>query len=159
MGRLVIFTLLPLLVMIGVACGGPTPTPTTLPTAAASVTLAPTAASAPTTAAIPTPAHPPTNTPTPTASPTPTATPTPPPIATPTPKPTPIPRPVASFSLDVSSENAPVTVQFTDKSEGSVTSVEWDFGDGSSSTARSPRHRYTVAGASSLSPADGRCAA
>ena len=69
----------------------------------------------------------------PTAAPTPepTSTTTPSPTATPTP----IPPPVASFSMDVSSGTAPVNVQFSDTSQGPVTTWEWDFGDGSSSTA------------------------
>ena len=80
----------------------------------------------------------------PTAAPTPepTSTTTPSPTATPTP----IPPPVASFSMDVSSGTAPVNVQFSDTSQGPVTTWEWDFGDGSSSTAQNPSHEYTVAG-------------
>jgi len=67
--------------------------------------------------------------------------------AQPEPTPTPIPPPpVAYFSLDVSSENAPVTVQFTDTSQGAVTAWQWDFGDGASSTEQNPTHDYTMAG-------------
>ena len=54
--------------------------------------------------------------------------------------------PSASFSVDVESGSAPLTVEFNNTSKGPVTSVEWDFGDGTSSTDNSPDHRYTIAG-------------
>ena len=80
-------------------------------------------------------------TPTSTSSPTPTATPLP--TTTPTPAPE---RPSASFSVDAESGIAPLLVEFKSTSQGPITSLEWGFGDGSSSTAQSPTHRYTVAG-------------
>ena len=90
---------------------------------------------------------------TPVVSPTPTSapesTPTPEPTSTPTPSPTPA-QPIAAFSSDVESGGAPLTVQFNNTSEGPVTSVEWDFGDGETGTDESPIHRYTVAGTYSV---------
>ena len=58
---------------------------------------------------------------------------------------TPVP-PSASFSFDVESGSAPLTVNFINTSTGQSTSVEWDFGDGTTSTNPSPSHDYTIAG-------------
>jgi PKD repeat protein len=55
-------------------------------------------------------------------------------------------KPVASFSVSTASGKAPLTVKFTDKSTGSPASWSWDFGDKSTSTTRSPSHKYTKAG-------------
>ena len=54
--------------------------------------------------------------------------------------------PSASFLVDVDSGSAPLTVEFDNTSQGPATEVEWDFGDGDTSTSLSPIHRYTVAG-------------
>jgi PKD repeat protein len=54
--------------------------------------------------------------------------------------------PVANFSATPTSGVAPVTVNFTDTSAGSITSRSWNFGDGTSSTATNPSHTYSVAG-------------
>jgi len=55
--------------------------------------------------------------------------------------------PVAAFSADVTSGDAPLTVQFTDASTNTPTSWDWDFGDGSShSSDQNPTHEYTTAG-------------
>ena len=60
---------------------------------------------------------------------------------------TPVPTaPTASFSVDVESGKAPVVVEFINTSSGEMSSVEWDFGDGTSSTDKSPSHRYILAG-------------
>jgi PKD repeat protein len=40
----------------------------------------------------------------------------------------------------------PLTVTFTDMSTGSIASRLWDFGDGSTSTSRSPSHTYSTPG-------------
>ncbi len=59
----------------------------------------------------------------------------------------PPPPPTANFAANPTSGNAPLTVQFTDKSSGSITSWDWNFGDGSShSSAQSPSHTYNTAG-------------
>ena len=60
------------------------------------------------------------------------------------------PPPVASFSLDVPSGSAPYTVQFMDTSQGPITSWQWDFGDGASSTEQNPTREYTVTGSSTV---------
>src|SRR5204862_4209806 len=44
----------------------------------------------------------------------------------------PPPAPTANFSANPTSGNAPLSVQFTDQSSGSITSRDWNFGDGSS---------------------------
>jgi len=55
-------------------------------------------------------------------------------------------KPVAAFSAKPTSGNAPLKVQFTDKSTGSPTSWKWSFGDGTYSTSKSPSHTYKKAG-------------
>ena len=56
--------------------------------------------------------------------------------------------PVADFTADTTSGEAPLTVQFTDTSAGSITGWEWDFGDGDSTNAthQNPLHTYAAAG-------------
>ena len=54
--------------------------------------------------------------------------------------------PVASFISNVTSGNAPLSVAFTDKSTGSPTSWKWTFGDGTTSTAKNPTHKYSAKG-------------
>ncbi len=56
------------------------------------------------------------------------------------------PKPVAAFSASPTSGKAPLKVQFTDKSTGSPTSWKWSFGDGSTSTSKSPAYTYKKAG-------------
>ena len=56
------------------------------------------------------------------------------------------PIPVAAFSASPTSGNTPLSVVFSDKSTGSLTSWKWTFGDGTSSTTRNPTHTYTTAG-------------
>ncbi|MBA7612586.1 hypothetical protein ES703_19822 [subsurface metagenome] len=46
---------------------------------------------------------------------------------------------------------APVTVDFTDQSTGTITGWEWDFGDGDTSTAQNPTHTYSDPGAYTVS--------
>jgi beta propeller repeat protein len=53
---------------------------------------------------------------------------------------------VAVFSATPTTGKAPLTVKFTDKSTGSPTSWKWNFGDGKTSTTKSPVHKYTKAG-------------
>ncbi|PAV14145.1 hypothetical protein ASJ81_15465 [Methanosarcina spelaei] len=54
--------------------------------------------------------------------------------------------PQASFSGSPTSGNIPLKVQFTDKSTGAPTSWKWSFGDGKSSTSKSPTYTYNKAG-------------
>jgi len=57
--------------------------------------------------------------------------------------------PAAAFSVDPSSGTAPLTVQFSDSSaSGSspITTWQWVFGDGDSSTEQNPSHTYRRAG-------------
>src|SRR5262249_2493443 len=46
--------------------------------------------------------------------------------------------PLADFDATPTQGLAPLAVQFTERSDGTVTSRTWDFGDGTSSTAVSP---------------------
>jgi beta propeller repeat protein len=57
-----------------------------------------------------------------------------------------VPVPVAAFSASPTTGKHPLNVKFTDKSTGSPTSWSWNFGDKSTSTVRSPTHKYTKAG-------------
>jgi len=54
----------------------------------------------------------------------------------------PPPPPVAAFVGSPTSGTAPLTVNFTDQSTGSITSWSWTFGDGGTSTAQNPSHVY-----------------
>ncbi len=62
-------------------------------------------------------------------------------------QPTSIPAPVAAFSGTPTSGVAPLTVQFTNQSTGTITSYVWDFGDGGTSSQASPMHTYNATGA------------
>ncbi|MFA6897444.1 MAG: PKD domain-containing protein, partial [Patescibacteria group bacterium] len=61
------------------------------------------------------------------------------------PGPTPI-KPVAKFEVDKTEGEAPLNVQFTDKSTGAPTAWEWNFGDKVSSKEQNPFHTYTTPG-------------
>src|SRR5215510_4977441 len=56
--------------------------------------------------------------------------------------------PVAQFSADPTSGTAPLTVTFTDSSQGQIDSYSWDFnGDGTpDSTEQSPTFQYPSEG-------------
>ena len=57
--------------------------------------------------------------------------------------------PTANFTADPQMGTVPVEVQFTDISvQGTnpITSWDWDFGDGGTSTEQSPLHNYSIAG-------------
>jgi PKD repeat protein len=58
--------------------------------------------------------------------------------------------PVANFAGTPTSGNAPLTVNFTDLSSGSITSWAWDFGDTGTSTAQNPSHVYSNPGTYSV---------
>ena len=53
---------------------------------------------------------------------------------------------IANFSADLTSGNSPLTVQFTDKSTGNITSWSWNFGDAHTSTDQNPSHTYNSVG-------------
>jgi len=53
---------------------------------------------------------------------------------------------VADFTQSADEGNSPLTVGFTDSSDGNVTSWAWEFGDGNVSSERSPSHEYTTPG-------------
>jgi len=52
----------------------------------------------------------------------------------------------ADFAGTPLAGTVPLTVQFTDLSEGEITAHAWDFGDGSGSTEKDPAHAYTQPG-------------
>ncbi|HEY3274963.1 MAG TPA: PKD domain-containing protein [Methanocella sp.] len=52
----------------------------------------------------------------------------------------------ANFMANVNTGAAPLTVHFTDKSVGSPTGWQWDFGDGSYSTLQNPVYTYNTPG-------------
>ncbi len=57
--------------------------------------------------------------------------------------------PSATFNADVTSGNAPLSVQFMDLSVNGtspINSWEWDFGDGNTSQLQSPQHTFETAG-------------
>ena len=54
--------------------------------------------------------------------------------------------PKANFTASPASGTAPLSVSFTDKSVGIVSSWSWSFGDGGSSTSQSPAYTYGSAG-------------
>jgi PKD repeat protein len=59
--------------------------------------------------------------------------------------------PVASFSGTPTSGTAPLTVNFTSGSTGTITSYSWSFGDGTTSTVQNPSKSYANAGSYSVS--------
>jgi PKD repeat protein len=59
----------------------------------------------------------------------------------------PVSAPNANFTASITSGTAPLNVDFTDKSTGTITKWLWDFGDGGSSTMQNPSYRYQAEGA------------
>jgi len=53
---------------------------------------------------------------------------------------------IAQFSGNPGRGVAPLTVSFTDRSQGSIVSWAWEFGDGGTSTDQNPTHEYTAVG-------------
>jgi PKD repeat protein len=62
-----------------------------------------------------------------------------------------VPLPITSFTADIQSGTAPLTIQFTDTSGNSPTGWQWSFGDGTQSTEENPSYTYTTAGTYSVS--------
>jgi len=62
-----------------------------------------------------------------------------------------IPAPVANFSVNVTSGTMPLTVGFTDQSNGAPTAWAWNFGDRATSTVQHPVHTYAAAGTYTVS--------
>ena len=54
--------------------------------------------------------------------------------------------PNSEFTLDIESGYAPHSVRFTGPASDAITSYDWNFGDGNSSSAQSPTHTFTVPG-------------
>jgi len=54
--------------------------------------------------------------------------------------------PQADFSASPRAGSAPLAVQFTDRSTGTIEARLWSFGDGATATVASPVHTYTLAG-------------
>ncbi|MBE2266889.1 MAG: PKD domain-containing protein, partial [Anaerolinea sp.] len=68
-------------------------------------------------------------------------------VATPIPTATPIiPAPVAAFTPDRAGGEAPLTVRFNNQSTGNISRIQWNFGDGTTSTETSPTHTFTTPG-------------
>gem|GEM_PF-2539789 len=63
---------------------------------------------------------------------------------------TPLPL-LADFKADLRRGKAPLTVQFTDLSQGQVNTRSWDFGDGMQSSDKDPLHTYQQPGAYTVS--------
>ncbi|MEE8391923.1 MAG: PKD domain-containing protein, partial [Anaerolineae bacterium] len=59
--------------------------------------------------------------------------------------------PGVDFTASPVSGSAPLNVQFTDTSTGTVDAWAWDFGDGITSTLQSPAHAYTTTGVYTVS--------
>ncbi len=61
------------------------------------------------------------------------------------------PPPVASFTANPTSGLKPLTVVFTDTSNGVTSSWAWTFGDGGTSATQNPSHQYNTAGVYTVS--------
>jgi len=124
----------------GDVTAAPTTSVTTTTTTAGTTTATTTTATATTTATV---------TATATGTTTPVTVATTPPVVTVTPV---IPgAPTTGFTADPVVGFAPLTVRFMDRSSGSPTSFEWDFGDGGSSMTENPEYTYQNAGTYSVS--------
>ena len=65
----------------------------------------------------------------------------------PEPTQTPVPgKIITKFSAYPTHGNAPLTVDFRDKSSGNPVTWDWDFGDGAHSSLQNPSHVYTTSG-------------
>ncbi|KPA14544.1 peptidase, partial [Candidatus Magnetomorum sp. HK-1] len=53
-----------------------------------------------------------------------------------------VPAPIASFKASPVSGSSPLEVSFTDQSQNTITSHEWNYGDGTSGVLQNPKHTY-----------------
>jgi len=58
---------------------------------------------------------------------------------------------VVDFAGTPTSGSAPLTVAFTDQSNGNPTAWSWTFGDGATSTQQNPTHQYATDGTYTVS--------
>ena len=68
-------------------------------------------------------------------------------------RPTPVPsntpqieRPIAAFNVNTATGQVPLTVNFTNQSSGQINSIQWNFGDGTTSTEANPNHVFANPG-------------
>ncbi|MAS34256.1 MAG: hypothetical protein CL610_09620 [Anaerolineaceae bacterium] len=54
--------------------------------------------------------------------------------------------PVAAFTQDRTSGASPLTIQFTDQSQGNITQRVWNFGDNTTSNQTNPTHTFDAVG-------------
>lgn len=59
--------------------------------------------------------------------------------------------PAANFVVDVRTGTVPLEVNFIDQSTGEISGYLWDFGDGNTSSLRSPTHQYQAPGTYTVS--------
>ena len=59
--------------------------------------------------------------------------------------------PVAQFSASTTSGTAPLALNFLNTSTGTITTYAWTFGDGTTASAQSPAHVYSLAGVYTVS--------
>jgi PKD repeat protein len=59
--------------------------------------------------------------------------------------------PVAGFSASTTSGTAPLAVNFTSASTGTISTYAWTFGDATTSSAQNPSHVYSAAGVYTVS--------
>jgi PKD repeat protein len=58
----------------------------------------------------------------------------------------PVGAPVSAFTSDKTSGDIPLTIQFTNASQGQINTYEWSFGDGTTSAEQSPSHTFDTPG-------------
>ncbi|MBR1368723.1 hypothetical protein RJ53_04045 [Methanocalculus chunghsingensis] len=59
--------------------------------------------------------------------------------------------PIADFTATPTSGETPLSVRFTDESTGDITTWQWTFGDGTTSTDQNPTKIYTIPGTYTVS--------
>ncbi|MBN2279735.1 MAG: cellulase family glycosylhydrolase [Candidatus Marinimicrobia bacterium] len=60
-------------------------------------------------------------------------------------------KPEADFSADITTGTAPLTIHFSNHTQGEVTTWRWNFGDGTTSDEAAPDHLYSEAGSFTVS--------